>query len=135
MMGWALFHVDVGWTPWTVVIGLALFVSAGAIHLSSVTITNAAAFWIPGPHPFLAITVHTFEDMVEYPLTIYGAGIRLAYTVLIPFAFITFYPASWLLGRSSGWAGLLTPLVAIYCVWLARVVFRRGLRRYESSGH
>lgn len=135
MLGWALFHVDIEWTPLTVLIGLVLFASAFAIHVSIVTITNAASFWIPGPHPFLAITVHTFEDMVKYPLTIYGLGIRAAYTFAVPFAFVTFFPASWLLGRESGWAGLLTPLVAVYCIGMARLVFRAGLRRYESSGH
>jgi ABC-2 type transport system permease protein len=135
MVGWALFHLDIEWSPLTILIGLVLLLSAGAIHLSIVTMTNAAAFWIPGPHPFLAVTVHTFEDMVKYPLTIYGTGLRVAYTMVIPFAFVTFFPATWLLGRAGGWAGLLTPLVALYCIWLARKVFRRGLRRYESSGH
>jgi ABC-2 type transport system permease protein len=135
MLGWALFHVEVDWSPLTVVIGLVLLASAGAIHLSIITITNAAAFWIPGPHPFLAITVHTFEDMVKYPLTIYGTGLRAVYTFVVPFAFVTFFPVTWLLDRSAGWVGLLTPLVAVYCVWLARTVFRHGLRRYDSSGH
>ncbi len=135
MFGWALSRVDVDWSPFTVLIGLVLFVCAAAIHLSILTITNAAAFWIPGPHPFLAVAVHTFEDMVKYPLTIYGAGMRAIYTFVVPFAFVTFFPVSWLLGRSAGWVGLLTPLVALYCVWLARTVFRRGLQRYDSSGH
>ncbi|HEX6684281.1 MAG TPA: ABC-2 family transporter protein [Candidatus Limnocylindrales bacterium] len=135
MLGWALFHIDVEWTPLTVLIGLVLFASAIAIHVSIVTITNAASFWIPGPHPFFAVTVHTFEDMIKYPLTIYGIGMRAVYTVVVPFAFVTFFPVSWLLGRDAGWVGLLTPLVAVYCVWMARLVFRAGLRRYESSGH
>lgn len=135
MLGWALAHLDVAWTPLKVLVGLVLFVCAGTIHLAIVTMTNAASFWIPSHHPFLAVTVHTFEDMVKYPMTIYGWGLRAAYTVVVPFAFVTFFPATWLLGRNGGWVGLLTPLVAVYCVWMARNVFRRGLRRYESSGH
>lgn len=135
MLGWALTKVDVDWSPLKMLVFLVLFVCAGAIHLSIVTMTNSASFWIPGRHSFLAVTVHTFEDMVKYPLTIYGLGLRAVYTVVVPFAFVTFFPASWLLDRPGGWAGLLTPLVAVYCVWLARNVFRRGLRRYESSGH
>ena len=30
---------------------------------------------------------------------------------------------------------LLTPVVAVYCVVVAGLVFRRGLRRYESAGN
>ena len=135
MLGWALVNVDVAWTPLKALVFLVLLVCAGAVHLSIVTMTNAASFWIPGTHPFLAVTVHTFEDMVKYPLTIYGFGLRAVYTVVVPFAFVTFFPATWLLDRAGGWVGLLTPLVAVYCVWMARNVFRWGLRRYESSGH
>lgn len=135
MLGWALWHIDVDWTVWTVLIGLVLLVSAAAIHLSLVAITNAASFWIPGPHPFLAVTMHTFEDMVKFPLTILGPGMRAVFTFVVPYAFVTFFPANWLLGRDFAWAGLLTPVVAVYCVWLTRTVFRLGLRRYESTGH
>lgn len=135
MTGWALAHVAVDWTVWTVLLGLVLFASAAAIHLSIITMSTSAAFWITGPYPFIAVTLHTFEDMVKYPLSIYGLGVRAVYTFVIPFGFVTFYPASWLLGREHGWVGLLTPLVAVCCVMLARLVFRRGLRRYESAGH
>ena len=31
--------------------------------------------------------------------------------------------------------GLLTPLVAVYCLFMAVTIFRIGLRRYESTGH
>lgn len=51
------------------------------------------------------------------------------------FAFVSFLPASWLLGREGRWLGLLTPLVAAACVVLTRGVFRAGLRRYDSAGH
>jgi ABC-2 type transport system permease protein len=133
MLGWALTRLSL--EPITLLIGPILFLSAAAIHLSTVTISNLAVFWIHGPHPYFAIALHNVEDMVRYPMTIYGMAVRAAFTVLVPFAFVTFFPVAWVLGKQAGWAGLLTPLVAIYCVWLARTVFRRGLLRYDSSGH
>jgi ABC-type uncharacterized transport system permease subunit len=30
---------------------------------------------------------------------------------------------------------IFLPLVGVYCIWLARGLFRRGLLRYDSSGH
>jgi ABC-2 type transport system permease protein len=133
MVGWALTKLSL--PPSTLLIGPILFVSAAAIHLSTVTISNLAVFWIRGPHPYFAIALHNTEDMVRYPMTIYGMAVRAAFTVLVPFAFVTFFPVAWVLGKQFGWIGLLTPLVAVYCVWLARTVFRRGLLRYDSAGH
>jgi ABC-2 type transport system permease protein len=135
MVGWALTKVDVTWSPATVLIGLILFVSGAAVHLSLITMFTLITFWIPGPHPFFAIAMHNVEDMVRYPITIYGLAVRAAFTVLVPFAFVTYFPVAWLLGKSDAWIGLLTPLVALYCLWLARTIFRRGLLRYDSAGH
>ena len=51
-------------------------------------------------------------------------------------ACVSFFPTAFLFGMDA-WSlpGLLTPLVAIYCMVVAVWVFRRGLRRYESTGH
>ncbi len=135
MIGWALTRLDIAWSAGTVVIGLILLVSAAVVHLSLITMFTLVTFWLPGPHPFVAITMHNIEDMVRYPLTIYGQTVRAVFTVLVPFAFVTYFPVAWLLGKEFAFMGLLTPLVALYCLWLARTMFRRGLLRYDSSGH
>jgi ABC-2 type transport system permease protein len=55
--------------------------------------------------------------------------------IAIPFAFVSVFPISWLTSHGgAAWIGLLTPLVAAYCVTVALFVFRRGLLRYESAG-
>jgi ABC-2 type transport system permease protein len=55
---------------------------------------------------------------------------------VIPFAFVSVFPVSFVLDADRyAWLGLLTPLVAAYCLWLALFIFRRGLRRYESAGN
>jgi ABC-2 type transport system permease protein len=79
--------------------------------------------------------MHQVGDLARYPLTVYSVGIQAALTVFVPFAFVSFFPASAVLGRDGyGWVGWATPLVALYCVAVAGLVFRRGLRQYESSG-
>jgi ABC-2 type transport system permease protein len=133
MVGWALTKLSL--PPSTLLIGPILFVSAAAIHLSTVTISNLAVFWIRGPHPYFAIALHNTEDMVRYPMTIYGNGsarrIHGAGALRVRHVLSRGVGA----GQTVGWIGLLTPLVAVYCVWLARTVFRRGLLRYDSAGH
>ena len=83
-----------------------------------------------------AFAMHQVGDLARYPITVYAIGIRATLTLLVPFAFVSFFPASALLGRGDyAWVGWLTPLVAAYCVAVAGWVFRRGLRRYESAGN
>ncbi|GII80094.1 multidrug ABC transporter permease [Sphaerisporangium rufum] len=135
MFGWAVAHVDVAWTPGTVLVGLVLLASAIALRLALLVIGNSAAFWVRSPFVF-AITVLRVGELGRYPIGIYGLGIRLLLTTALPFAFTAFYPAAWLLGRGGqAWLGLGTPLVAALA-WLAALkIFNLGLRRYESSGH
>ncbi|WP_233605962.1 ABC-2 family transporter protein [Micromonospora sp. Llam0] len=78
-------------------------------------------------------------------MSVYTFGVRLVLVVGLPFAFVGFFPASAVLGAGGDdavragvgptWLGWLTPLVAAYCVAVAALIFRAGLRRYESAGN
>jgi ABC-2 type transport system permease protein len=132
----ALTHLHIAWTPQRVLLALLLFASGVTVKVALVIAANATSFWLPGPVNTFAASMDQVADLARYPITIYWVGLRAALCTVVPFAFVGFFPASYLLGhRDFGWVGLLTPLVAIYCVVLAIGVFRRGLRRYEGAGH
>ena len=72
----------------------------------------------------------------RYPITIYAVGVQTVVSLVVPFAFISFFPAAAIFEKGSWqWVGLATPLVALYCVTMAAFIFRRGLARYESAGN
>ena len=54
---------------------------------------------------------------------------------VIPFGFVAFYPATGILGRNP-YEGLtiLAPVVAVGFALLTAVLWRLGVRRYESTG-
>jgi ABC-2 type transport system permease protein len=136
LLGMALSRVDIAWTPLTVLLAIGLFISAILLRLAISVATNAASFWLAGPYSVFAYAMHQVGDLARYPITVYAIGVRLAIGVVIPFAFASFFPVAVLLGRGEdAWLGLLTPAVALYCVVVAGLVFRRGLRRYESAGN
>ncbi|MFY1651181.1 ABC transporter permease [Solwaraspora sp. WMMB762] len=145
MFGWALWRVDVAWTPALIIGGLGLFASGMAVKLSISLATNSSAFWLQSPHSIFAYAVHQIGDLARYPVSVYTFGVRLVLVVGLPFAFVGFFPASAVLGAGGGdavragvgptWLGWLTPLVAAYCVAVAALIFRSGLRRYESAGN
>ena len=135
LIGTAVTHVDVHWTAGKVLLAIVLFISSIIVKLAINLATNSTAFWFVSPFSSFAFALHSLGELARYPITIYGAGIRVLVTAAIPFAFVSFFPAAAILGRGpTWWVGLLTPVVAAYCLIVASAVFRRGLRRYESAG-
>lgn len=131
----ALAHVDVVWSPARVALAVVLLVSGVLVKLGLNLVTNCAAFWIPGPHAPGPLAAQTLGELTRFPLTIYGSIVRIVLSVVLPYAFMSFFPVTAVLGRGAPlWLGLLTPLVAAYCLALGVWVFRRGLLRYESAG-
>jgi ABC-2 type transport system permease protein len=136
LIGDGLYHLHLHWTVPKALAAVVLLVSGSAIKIAVNLASNSAAFWFQGGFNPLAFSLHQMGDMARYPLQIYALGVKLALSVAIPFAFISFFPATALF-REGGWhwVGYATPLVAAYCVALSIVIFRRGLRRYESAGN
>jgi ABC-2 type transport system permease protein len=132
----SLTAAPVAWTPGRVALVAALLVSALVIRGAIILASNAAVFWVPGLGVTLAVAVGDIGDFAKYPLTIYALGVQALITWVLPFAFISFYPAALIFGRPEGQVlGWLTPLVAVVSGLLALGIFRAGLRRYESTGH
>jgi ABC-2 type transport system permease protein len=136
LIGVSMANSPIEWTPGRLLMFAILIVSASTIRVAINLGSAASAFWIRTPWSMIPVFVHQLGDFAKYPITIYSIGIQALIVVAVPFAFISFFPTAYVFGVEA-WslAGLLTPLVAIYCVVLAVVLFRIGLRHYESTGH
>jgi ABC-2 type transport system permease protein len=74
------------------------------------------------------------NGFAKYPLNIYHSGIRILLTWLIPYGFVSFYPASRMLGRDVGIMAWLSPVVAGVLMLAAYRVWLFGLRHYSGTG-
>jgi ABC-2 type transport system permease protein len=135
MLGAALSHMDIAWSFGRVLLAVVLLLSATAIKVAINLATNSASFWMQSPSPLFAMAVHQAGDLARFPLSVYPLALKAALGFALPFAFVSFFPVSYLLGRGHAWVGLLTPAVAVYCLIMAGWIFSRGLRRYESAGN
>jgi ABC-2 type transport system permease protein len=119
---------------WTVPL-LLVFVLSGSLIYGSVNLASASlGFWFRELHniPFL---VHQFTDLARFPLNLYPPALFAVFLFPLPFAFVTYLPAGLLTDGGPLWPVLAAPVVALVTHALARTVFRRGLRRYESAGN
>jgi ABC-2 type transport system permease protein len=135
MLALGLWRADIPWSVGTALAAILLFASGITVKVAVSLATNAASFWIPGPNPLFALAVHQGGELTRYPLTLFPAALKLLLTAVVPFAFVGFFPVSYLTSGRAWWICLATPAVAAYCLLIANFAFRRGMLRYESTGN
>lgn len=117
---------------------LLLVFACSAVMLSAINfLVNMVAFWEPSAQSALPTFLATMIDFAKFPLDIYNVLIRGLITVVIPYAFITYFPALVLLDKESSlrWLGYLVPLVAAIVVAVTAFLWKIGVNRYQGVGH
>ena len=83
-----------------------------------------------------------FNSFGSYPLTVLDRPLQVAFTFVLPLAFLAYFPAAYLLDRRDhGVIGvqpafaLASPLVGLVVFAAALAFFEFALRRYRSTGH
>lgn len=130
---YAMNALAIPWSAATILYLLVAIISGGLIFISLNLMTSISAFWVMDSVPVIRMVFETHE-FARYPLTIYGRGIRILMTWLIPYGFASFYPASHLLGRDVGLLAWLAPFVALILLLIAYRVWLFGLSHYASTG-
>jgi ABC-2 type transport system permease protein len=119
-------------TPTGIPICLVTAVSGAAIFLSSMVLFHCSAFWLGDTTTVSRQAVHFVLLFTLYPSTIFGGWLKVILFTALPAGFIGYLPVE-LLHRFS-WATLLAVAgAAVVYVTLAALVFRTGLRRYQSG--
>ncbi len=70
----------------------------------------------------------------KYPVNVYGKRICQFCTFLVPYALVQYYPLLYLLGERTQWWWVFVPLLALLFLIPSGMLWRVGVRRYQSSG-
>lgn len=90
------------------------------------------AFWVIRMDD-LSFLFNSFFQTSQFPITMYKGWLRMVLTYLLPAAFITFTPASALIGLWDWRTTLVSIVVAIVFFWLARRFWKFALANYTSA--
>lgn len=129
-------HVDPLFTVYVPLVALGGALIDLAINLAIAT----AAFWFVRIDALRWGVMSLEQEFSRYPISIYQRGVRITLAFVLPFAFMNYFPATFLLHKTEDGlqldpaVGLLTPLVGL--VWLAAsyAFWRTGLDRYQGTG-
>ena len=94
---------------------------------------NCLNFWIVQANE-VASLIQTLRQFGKYPITVFPFFIRITLTGGIPFGFVAYYPAAYLLGKTSLPVPWLLVVEGVITVAVAGMLWRRGLRSYNSTG-
>lgn len=139
LMGLAVSSGALGSWSWPMVCALVFLILCAFAIVVAVFMTFAAAsFWFDD-RVGMVPPVYNLMEFSRWPVSIYNHGVKILVTLVIPFGFCAFYPASLFLpsGQSDELTSyaLATPFVALIALTIACTIWKRGIRRYGSVGH
>ena len=103
------------------------------INTGLYTIFNSLNFWIVNGND-VAELVLTCREFAKYPLSVFPMMIRTFFTYMIPFGFMGYYPVAFLTGKTGVWVVWAMPLAAFGVACVAGIIWRIGLKGYNSTG-
>jgi ABC-2 type transport system permease protein len=128
--GFALMHTAPG--AGEVAVALALLAVAVIVLYSLWIVVVSAAFWVVRLDN-LSYLFSSLLDFGRWPVTIFRGMLRWIFTLVIPIALMTTYPAEALLGRLELRTALLSMAGCIAFALVGRLVWTRAIGRYTSA--
>lgn len=132
-----LFNIGVPLTPIAIFYLLIVIMGGALIHGAAFLFTSVPAFWLIRSDSFRLIIES--QNFIKYPISIYDKGIQILLTVLLPYAFINFFPAQYFLQKEDFTMfhpifQYLSPVVGICLFSLAYIFWNIGIKHYSSTG-
>jgi ABC-2 type transport system permease protein len=112
---------------------LVLMLSAFGVVVAVFMAFAATGFWFED-RVGMVPPVYNLMEFGRWPAGIYHPALKLLITCVIPFSFVAFYPAGYIVRGEHPLPALLTPVIALISLLLAGWLWRTGISRYHSSG-
>jgi ABC-2 type transport system permease protein len=135
----AVAWTSIAWTPFKVFYLLVVLVS-GFVMFSALLVLGAVlCFWTVQSIEIVNTVTYGGTEMASYPLPIYHELLQRFFTFVVPLAFVSYFPALYLLDRPEGqhlpgWLPGMTPVAAAMLALMAWLAWQMGVRRYQSTG-
>jgi ABC-2 type transport system permease protein len=129
---YAFLKLGRGPSPLGILAALVLLASATLLLYSLWILTVSAAFYVVKVDNLTNLFGSVF-DAARWPVQIFRGVLRWVFTLVVPLALMTTYPAEALLGRLSLGALVGSVVGAGVFSWLSRRVWLDSLARYSSA--
>jgi ABC-2 type transport system permease protein len=132
--------VRVDWTAPALLYLVLAIVGGALVEFALRVLFSAMAFRFLSANAFMFLLDTLFSNFTNYPLKIFGSVLEFLLTFGLPLAFMAYFPATVLLGRTTDLNvnplfAYGAPLAGLLWMVIALWVFRHEMRNYQSAGH
>lgn len=115
------------------VVKIIFFSVVGALIIGAIeTIFSISSFWTYKSNEVIW-SFYNIYNFAQYPIDIYNGFIKILITVILPFAFVAYYPTMEYLGLNN-YMLYLSPFIAIILWIIAVKLWNLALNKYRSTG-
>jgi len=134
----AYHKLALSWTLLRWLIFFAALLGGVLIQGGILIFISALAFWTTRSESFYWVIMFPAANLLNYPLSIYPKGFQWFITFILPYAFINYLPALFLLGKAdptySAVLGLFSLPVGMVFFTICLSLWLKGLNHYQSTG-
>jgi ABC-2 type transport system permease protein len=135
IMGWAAARMNLQWTVWDIPL-FVIFVIGGVLIYGGIYIALTSISFFSDSKTDIQPIMYNIGNYGRYPVNLYHRIIQFILTWVLPFAFVGFYPASYLLDRDHWmWLAFLTPVVGVVYFVFGVFCWNWGVRHYRGAGN
>lgn len=118
----------------SVLLFLVAAISASLFVIAILNLSAAACFWLTNSF-FVLSLANQLRDFAKYPMSIFGTGLKIIFTFLIPIGYMSFYPSLLFLRPSEVSAIVwMTPVFGGLFFYLSYKVWMKGAMSYSGTG-
>ena len=136
---YALGQVSIEWTPARALVFASMLCSATVIFGGIWVATNSIAFWTTDAREVANTFTYGGNYVTSFPLHIFGRWLRRILVFAVPLAFVNYFPAVFILGRTDVTGApsvfrFLSPVAAVAMALVGSAFWRFAVRHYRSTG-
>lgn len=118
---------------------LVVMFSGALIQGAAFIFTSVPSFWLIKNNSIRSVLMYDMKEFIRYPISIYSKFLQILLTVILPYAFINFYPAQFFLDKNDFLMfhpilQYLSPVVGIILFLAAYKFWTVAIQHYQSTG-
>jgi ABC-2 type transport system permease protein len=134
MFVYGIYKSDLDWNYSKIITIVFMIIGGMAVFCGLFLIYAALCFYTIQGLEFMNIFTDGAREFGKFPVNVYGKGVLLFCTYVIPFALFQYYPLLYLLDKTSNKVNIFLPLASVLFLLPCIILWKIGLKHYKSTG-
>lgn len=130
----SLCNLNISWNILRVICLILMLLSSISVFLGLFILAAAYCFITVQGLEVRNLFTDGGKHMAQYPIGVFKKGFVLFFTVVIPYAFVNYYPLLYFVGKENNLLYAFTPLIVFIYLVPCFLVFKLGMKKYASTG-